>query len=199
MKIYNLTEGSNIYTSNAYLITGTWNAIKDVNTLIDTGRDSMLIDKIESISTGVGKHKIEQVILTHSHYDHTSILPEICRIFNPKVYAFYKFSDYVTDLIKDSQKMLIGDKMFEVIYSPGHSNDSICLYCEEDGILFAGDTPVIVNSRDSSYEEGFVEVIKRLARLRIEKIYFGHGRELYRNCSEMIRNSLKILNRDDGV
>ena len=42
MKIVNLTQGSAVYTSNAYLLTGTWNAIPDVNTLVDTGRDKKL-------------------------------------------------------------------------------------------------------------------------------------------------------------
>jgi len=195
MKIYNLAEDSKIYTSNVYLITGTWNALKDVNTLIDAGRDPLIIDKIDFISTGVGKHKIDQVIFTHSHYDHTSNLPKICKEYNPKVYAFSKFSDNVSELLKDNQKIIIGDKSFEVIHSPGHSNDSVCLYCEEEGVLFAGDTPVILTSNDSTYEQGFVEAIKRLSRKGIKKIFFGHGPPLQTNCSEMIKNSLIILNR----
>lgn len=195
MKICNLSENSNIYTANAFLVTGTWNSLNDVNTLIDTGRDLNIIKKIEEASTGVGKRKIEQVIITHAHYDHTGILPEICKLYNPKVYAFSKFSDYVTGLVKDLQKVKIADKLFEVIHSPGHSNDSICLYCQEDGVLFAGDAPLIITSNDSSYESDFIEVIKRLSRLNIQKIYFGHGAPLETNCSQVLRDSFKILNK----
>lgn len=57
MKVQNLTERSEIYTSNAYLITGTWNAIQDKNVIIDVGRDMSIIPKIESASTGVGKRE----------------------------------------------------------------------------------------------------------------------------------------------
>ncbi|KPQ41224.1 MAG: hypothetical protein MPEBLZ_04229, partial [Candidatus Methanoperedens nitroreducens] len=61
MKIQNLSGGSTIYTSNVYLITGTWNAFNDVNTLIDVGRDPAIIEIINNASTGVGKKRIDQV------------------------------------------------------------------------------------------------------------------------------------------
>ncbi|MEA1943993.1 MAG: MBL fold metallo-hydrolase, partial [Euryarchaeota archaeon] len=69
MKVLNLTSDSKMYTSNVYLITGTWNAIDDLNTLVDVGRDPSVIEKINNASTGVGKKRVEQVVLTHSHYD----------------------------------------------------------------------------------------------------------------------------------
>ncbi|MDF1531817.1 MAG: hypothetical protein P1P72_05815 [ANME-2 cluster archaeon] len=43
MIIQNLTRDSKKYTSNVYLIRGTNNAIQDVNTLIDVGRDPDVI------------------------------------------------------------------------------------------------------------------------------------------------------------
>ena len=85
MKIINLTEKSSIYTSNVYLITGSWNTISDQNTLIDVGRDPAVIEEILNASTGVGKRRLDQVILTHSHYDHASLLPKIKENFGPVV------------------------------------------------------------------------------------------------------------------
>jgi len=136
MKILNLTSKSKIYTSNVYLITGNHNAIDDVNTLIDVGRDPSMINMLNNASTGVGKKRVEQVVLTHSHYDHTSLLPEISEIFKPEVYAFSRFIKGVDHLVNDGDMLRLGDRTFEIIYTPGHSNDSICLYCEEDGALF---------------------------------------------------------------
>lgn len=195
MKILNLAGDSKIYTSNVYLITGTWNAIDDVNTLIDVGRDPSVIDKINNASTGVGKNRVDQVVLTHSHYDHASLLPQIREIFNPVVYAFSPSLEGVGHLLRDGAMLKLGDKMFEVIYTPGHSNDSICLYCEEDGVLFAGDSSVVITSTDGSYENGFVRAMEMLCRRDIRAIYFGHGAPALNNCNKMIRSSLKNVRK----
>ena len=193
MKILNLTNNSKTYTSNVYLVTGTWNAIEDVNTLIDVGRDPAVIEKITNASTGVGKKRVEQVILTHSHYDHASLLPLIREVFNPVAYAFSPFLEGVDNLLKDGQMLKAGDRMFEVIYTPGHSNDSICLYCEEDHVLFAGDTAVLITLDNGSYSEDFVHALERLSRRDIRSIYFGHGEPLFDNCNARIRASLRMV------
>jgi glyoxylase-like metal-dependent hydrolase (beta-lactamase superfamily II) len=195
MKILNLTGDSKIYTSNVYLITGTRNAIDDVNTLVDVGRDPSVIRKINNASTGVGKNRVEQVILTHSHYDHASLLTQIREIFNPVVYAFSPSLEGVDHLLRHGQMLKLGDRMFEVIYMSGHSNDSICLYCEEDCVLFAGDSSVVITSTDGSYEEGFVQALEMLCRRDIRAIYFGHGNPAFNNCNKMIRSSLKNVGK----
>lgn len=193
MKIFNLTSDSKIYTSNVYLVTGTWNAIDDVNTLIDTGRDPSVIKKINNASTGVGKRRVEQVALTHSHYDHASLLPQIRKIFNPVVYAFSEALEGVDHLLKDGDTLKAGDRIFEVIHTPGHTSDSVCFYCEEDGVLFVGDTPVVIQSAGGSYEEGFVRALERLRRKDIRSIYFGHGEPVSNDCNKRIYNSLKLV------
>src|SRR5471030_2840358 len=127
MKIFNLTENSEVYTSNVYLITGNFNALSDVNTLIDVGRDEKVTEKIYTMATGVGKKKIEQVILTHIHYDHSSMLLNIKKEFNPLVYAYSSNFENVDKVLKDGDILKIGDRQFEVIHVTVHSNDSICL------------------------------------------------------------------------
>ena len=73
MKVTNLTEGSKIYTSNVYLILGDFNGIDDVNTIIDSGRDSSIFNKITMINTGLGKKQVDQIIITHCHFDHNAL------------------------------------------------------------------------------------------------------------------------------
>jgi glyoxylase-like metal-dependent hydrolase (beta-lactamase superfamily II) len=80
VKALNLSEKSQIYTSNVYLLAGDWNCIQDVNTLVDVGSDNSIIDLINHASTGVGKIRVEKVILTHNHYDHASLLPQVKNI-----------------------------------------------------------------------------------------------------------------------
>jgi len=103
MKIINLTHDSDIYTSNVYLLLGDRKGIDDVNTLIDVGRDSSIIEKIRKLDTGVGKKKVEKVILTHGHYDHVSLLPTIKDEFHPRAYAFHSF-DGVKHLLRDKDR-----------------------------------------------------------------------------------------------
>lgn len=191
MKIRNLNPSSAIYTSNVYLVTGTWNAISDVNTLIDVGRDRLIIDQINQAATGVGKKKVDQVVLTHSHYDHASLLPKIREIFHPEVYAFSRSLPGVDHLLQDGERLKIGDREFEVIYMPGHSNDSICLYCEAERVLFAGDAPIFIISPGGSYEPRFVEGLERLARKEVAMIYFGHGSPVVADGAKVIRSSLE--------
>lgn len=199
VKIYNLTEKSMIYTSNVYLVTGTWNSMDDVNTLVDVGRDLAALEKVFEISTGAGKKPVENVVLTHNHYDHTSMLRNVKTVFNPKVYAYSRSLEGVDRILKDGEIIRMGDRNFEVLHAPGHSSDSICLYCPEDGVLFSGDTPVIVRSTDSTYEEHFIKAMERLCRREVKAIYFGHGEPMLDGCSTALRRSLDNIRAGMGL
>ena len=187
----NLTKGSKTYTSNVYLILGTWNAIQDVNTLVDVGRDPQVIEKITTAATGVGKKRVEQVVLTHSHYDHAGNLPLIREAFHPKVYAFSPALAGVDRILKDGETLKLGDRLFEVIYTPGHSHDSVCLYCEQDKALFSGDTMLTVQSIGGTYEPSYIHALQKLCRRDIEAIYPGHGDPLLKQCNRMLRRTLR--------
>lgn len=190
MKIKNLFQPSEIYSSNVYLLTGDWNTLEDKNTLIDVGRDPSILGRINKASTGVGKQRIEQVFLTHSHYDHASLLPVIKSTYNPKVFAYSSNLKEVNVIVKGGELLQIADQQFEVIHTPGHSTDSICLYCAEERVLFAGDTPLIIRTKDNTYAQEFVQVIKYLASKQIDIIYFGHGEPLIENCFSTIQTTL---------
>jgi glyoxylase-like metal-dependent hydrolase (beta-lactamase superfamily II) len=194
MKIANLTHNSNLYTANVFLALGTWNSIEDVNTLIDVGSDVNIIRKIECINTGLGKNKIDQVILTHSHSDHATILQEIKLAYNPKVYAFNSHLKHVDHVLHDSEILKIGDQQFEVFHLTYHSYDSICLYNEKEGILFTGDTSFPLSNSNSTLFAENEKTIARLKKKKINAIYPGHGPMLcfYDRNFEVLKNE-KIL------
>lgn len=191
MRIYNLIQPhSQIYSSNVHLILGNWSAIDDVNTLIDVGNDAAVIDQIARAPTGVGKKPIEQVIITHGHFDHTALLPQIRQQYRPVVHAHSAFIG-ADQLLRDGQVVRCGDRNFEVIHTPGHSDDSICLYCQTEGVLFVGDTPVIIRSTSGTHEDRFVAALERLCQLDVRTIYFGHGEPLTENARAILHNSLR--------
>lgn len=110
---------------------------------------------------------IVAIWLTHSHWDHIadiSLLLEmlmragqlrsdfciavhsadICNLQNPG-------SDQIstnieipkvepTQLLQEGDRLLLGDLVFEVLHTPGHSPGGICLYCQQERVLFSGDT-----------------------------------------------------------
>ena len=190
MKVFNLTENSDVYTSNVYLVTGNFNALSDVNTLIDVGRDEKITEKIYTMSTGVGKKRIEQVILTHIHYDHSGMLLNIKKEFNPIVYAYSSNFENVDTVLKDGDPLKIGDRQFEVIHVTVHSNDSICLYNEDEQILFSGDTPLDINTSEGTYDSHFVGVLENLVNKKISAIYLGHGKPILSNCKGILQKTL---------
>lgn len=191
MQITNLIDPRGmVYSSNVYLIRGDRNAIEDVNCLVDVGNDASVIDHIRKMSTGSGKKSIEQVILTHNHFDHTALLPRIREIFKPVVYAYSAFAG-ADVVLRDGQILRCGDRDLQVIYTPGHSDDSICLYCEADGTLFVGDTPVIIWSANGTYQECFVRALARLCERDVRTIYFGHGNPVTVDAQTVLAESLK--------
>ena len=175
MKIIPIKGYRDVYTSNVYLVIGEWKRIEDINTLIDVGNDPSIIEVIKKIDTGIGKKKVEQVILTHEHFDHTGILSLIIKEYDPVVYAYSPFLEGVTHTLGDEEIIRIGDKNFEVIHTPGHSSDSISLYNADTRVLFVGDTPVIIRGLNGGYEDDFINAFKKLCHKKVKSIYFGHG------------------------
>lgn len=175
MRIMNLTENSKLYTSNVYFILGEWNTLDDINTLIDVGSDPSIIPSLEKMNTGLGKRKVDQVIITHSHSDHVAILPQIIEAFHPKVYSFNGHIKGVDKVLNDGDFVRIGELQFEVYHITVHSYDSICLYNDETGVLFAGDTNFPIEFENTMLKHENIDAINRLKSKKVNKVYNGHG------------------------
>lgn len=191
MRIINLNEQSDIYTANAFLVTGDWQAPDNVNTLIDAGCDPFIIDRLDNFFNNAPVTGVDQVIVTHHHNDHTGMLKQIKAHFHPVVFSFADFIPEIDYLVKDGTKLKIGDLKWEILHTPGHSDDSICIYCPYTGDLFAGDTPIVINSVHSSYAEAMMTTLEKLAARDIKTIYVGHGRAMTDKCNRRIQDSLK--------
>jgi glyoxylase-like metal-dependent hydrolase (beta-lactamase superfamily II) len=192
MRVVKLENSGRMYTSQVYLVLGNANRLEDVNTLVDVGQDPAILASIEKAPTGVGKWPVEQVVLTHCHSDHCALLPQIRVVFHPRVWAFSPNPDGVDGLLRDGDTIRMGDAMFEVIHAPGHSSDSICLYNESQGVLFAGDSPLLITSPGSSYEAGFRAALEKLCTRDVSRIYFGHGPPLTERCNHVLRESQRL-------
>ena len=189
MKIHILCENSKFYSGRAYLVLGSWNRLEDVNTLVDTGVDGSIIDEIERTYTGVGKKPVEQVILTHGHFDHSGGLAALIKWYRPKVYAFSPQAG-VDQLLRHGDLLPMGETTVEVIHTPGHTQDSICLYAAAEKALFSGDTPLKILSPTAGYSGEFLEALERIAAREIDMVYPGHGAPWGGNVGELLNESL---------
>ena len=108
------------------------------------------------------------------------------------MFAFSPNTDGVDCLLRDGDAIKMGDGYFEVIHTPGHSSDSICLYNRAEGVLFAGDSPLLITSPPGTYEAGFLAALEKVCARDVRRIYFGHGAPLTEHCNERLRESLRM-------
>jgi glyoxylase-like metal-dependent hydrolase (beta-lactamase superfamily II) len=192
MRITLLHGNPQNYTCNAYMVRGDSNEQEDVNTLVDVGIDGSICIEIEDLCTGIGKKKVAQVVLTHGHYDHAAGLAKVVACYHPKVYAFAP-GDSVDFLLVDGQFLRLGDREFEVLHTPGHSEDSICLYCAREQTLFAGDTPLDVKTPGGSYPGELLASLERIASREVATIYAGHASPVTAGGPELIRRTIRNI------
>ncbi len=194
MKVTLFKSSPEIYSAQAYFVQGSWNAISDVNTMIDTGRDDNIVNDIYKLHTGVGKRRLELVILTHEHFDHSASLKVLKKEFNPRVIAMAK-NPFVDEFAYDGMKVKIGDSQAEIIHTPGHSNDSICIYVPDGGVLFSGDTLLNIKTINGTYTRDYIEALEKLASLDIKIIYSGHDDPIDSKIKELFENSLNNVKK----
>ena len=192
MKIIPLPRPQKIYSCNSYLILGTWNRPDDVNTIIDPGADSFVIDEVERLFTGFGKVRMSQVILTHNHLNHAGAAMVVKKRYNARILAFSK-GTVVDELLMDGQFIRAGDDNLEVLHTPGHSQDSVCLYAPAEKSLLSGDTRLRIMTPGDGYAVAHVESIIKIACRDIQRIYSGHGEPITSGCQEMIMHTLEVM------
>ena len=191
MNIIPLKKSDLVYSCNTYLILGDWNRIEDLNTVIDPGTDDLVLDQIERLSTGLGKVAVGQVILTHSHFDHIRGVAALKERYGARVLAFAD-GPGVDELIRDGQLIKAGDDFLEVIHTPGHSSDSICLYAPQAQAVFSGDTQLRVRGPGGDYSQEYLLGLGKLAGRRVELIYSGHD-EPIAHAKEIILETLTVI------
>ncbi len=111
--------------------------------ILGTNNKAIVIDpswEIEKILDILKKYKLNliYIINTHSHFDHTLGNKELKSITNAKI-AMHKNAPLEKDVGLDEGSIIaLDDIKIKVLYTPGHTKDSICLLT--NNILFTGDT-----------------------------------------------------------
>ena len=127
-------------------------------------------DEISKIKEVIGHSTVVGVLITHNHFDHVGALS----FFNKNiVYDFYNLEE---------KEYTIDNFKFEVIYTPGHSSDSVSYYFEEINSLFCGDFIFYENIGRCDLPTGNFNTMKEsISKIKMYSksmiIYPGHGEE----------------------
>lgn len=121
------------------------------------------------------KLKVEYVINTHQHGDHTADNEEIKSRFDAKIVA-HEFSRVPHDIsVKDGDTLKLGRLVMRVIHTPGHSSDSICLLV--DNKLLTGDTLFVGECGRTDLSGGSAEDMYKSLFMKLMKL--DDGVEVY--------------------
>lgn len=139
------------------------------------------------------------ILITHSHWDHTGDVAKLKKMYNipvavhsadvknlevPGSDGIMMFESIegakAEKILQGGEDLPIGNTLWHVIHTPGHSPGGICFYNEKDKILISGDTLFqgsIGNlSFPTSTPPDMWESLKKLALLPSEtKVFPGHG------------------------
>jgi glyoxylase-like metal-dependent hydrolase (beta-lactamase superfamily II) len=197
MKIIPLKKSVTTYSCRSYLLLGTWNRVGDLNTVIDPGTDEILAE-IEQLSTGFGKVAVEQIILTHTHFDHMGGIAALKRRYGARVLAF-NGAPGVDELIHDGQFVKAGDEFLEVIHIPNHSSDSICLYAPGSQALFSGDTHLRIRTPEEHYSDEYLKGLDKLAGRNIQTVFSGHDEPHFGCVQPTLQEAVSIIRNSRSV
>ena len=114
----------------------------------EPSREAMAIDsgwEIDPIVSAARTEKLEVkfAVATHHHSDHVATLWQLARTLDSKVVA-HRSSPVAHDLdVDDGDVLRLGEREVRVLHTPGHTEDSICVFDGKN--LFTGDTLFVGN------------------------------------------------------
>ncbi len=195
------------YDGNVYLI------LDERPILVDAGM--MAGPTLRNIKKYIDPSKIEMILLTHCHHDHSGAAAELKEATGAKLLLSEKEVTCVGDdlttvaylfgmdapqfqvdeTLSEGRILDIGKWKLEVLETPGHSQGSICLYEKTERVLFSGDTvfPDGNIGRTDMYGGDTIKLIKsieRLTSLDVKTMYPGHMEITGRDVNRQIQMSL---------
>ena len=202
------------FDGNVYLI------LDEKPILVDAGM--IAAPTLRNIKKLIDPQKIEMIVLTHCHHDHSGAAPELKAATGARLllsekevgavgddlasvaYLFGQQAPHyeVDQTLKEGMVLDIGEWKLEVMETPGHSQGSLCLYEPRAKVLFSGDTvfPDGNIGRTDMYggsTPDLVASIERLTGLDVEIMYPGHmeitGRDVKRQIEMSLRFAKSVL------
>ena len=143
--------------------------------LVDAGVfDTGLLSLIEEQG-----YYLRHVLITHAHRAHLNGITTIRKVYDATIYCHDPGQvSFEAQAVQESQRLQLAGFEFQVIETPGHSNDSVCYL--HDQLLFTGDTlsAGMIGDTDTGFERALLlaSIRKKLLSLSGDLFVFpGHG------------------------
>jgi len=175
---------------NAYVLV----RVKEV-AVVDTGTPKNA-SKIEDVvrTAGLGWNAVHHVILTHYHPDHIGSVGEVLEAA-AKATAYAGAAD-IPQIKSPRPLKAVGDndEVFglRVISTPGHTPGHICVFDPAGSLLILGDAMNNIGKLmgpNPQYTADMAQAhqsVKKLAGLKFERAFFGHGEPIDKGASQAI-------------
>ncbi|MFL6060184.1 MAG: MBL fold metallo-hydrolase [Marmoricola sp.] len=147
---------------------------------------------VAGILAVVGERKVKAIVCTHAHDDHVRVAPALREavvapiLLHPADRPLWELThtDELWDVdLSDGMDIAVGGTTLRVLHTPGHAPGAVCLYAEELGCVFTGDTLFHggpgATGRSFSDADLIVDSIRaRLLTLPDETVvHTGHGED----------------------
>ena len=173
----------------------------------DESKETMVIDPAGDVDKiiemlDILNAKLKYIYLTHCHGDHIGGVKELKEKYGGQVVVERNDAENLLDpnnsltsyiglgnltietdaRVDDDDLLHLGNLEFKVIHTPGHTSGGSCLYCEEEKLLFSGDTLFRgtwgrTDVPTGNFEDVINSITKKLMILPEETIvYPGHGK-----------------------
>ena len=124
------------------------------------------------------KFQLRYVINTHGHSDHTAGNMELQSIFGAKIVGHKQLRIYPDLSVDEGDTLKVGKISIKILYTPGHTADSICLLVNNQKLL-TGDTLFVGECGRTDFPGGntksMYESLNRLKELNdYVEVYPGH-------------------------
>jgi cyclase len=220
-----VSDDTYAFTSDLYAqVTAGAIVTRDGAILVDTLPFPAEAREMAEFITRVSRPGVRYVILTHYHADHTYgaylfpqadvVAHERCRALLTTIGAqaleaakveapeLEEVSLRIPDITFEDGEitLLLGGELVRLIHVPGHTEDSVMVYVEEDRVLFAADTVMPVPSIVDGDMDTFRASLRKVAELPIENLVQGHGEVILRGeVQDVVRASLAYLDAIEAL
>ncbi len=180
------------WETNAYLV---WDGVSADALVLDPGMGAAPALMARVTANGLSLHVIAD---SHGHIDHVfdnaplvrasgaplAIHPDDAyRLDGRNNYGFEVEPSVATQDLRDGEQLRVGDLVFDVLHTPGHTEGSVCLYEEGRALLLSGDVLFAGSygrtDLPGGNDEQMVASLTRLARTMpgATRVLPGHGPE----------------------